>query len=84
MYKINSHLSKTKRILLVTDENLYSLNLNLSLALKMPLRSISKLTLIRNSSAVLVFHPTTSKDFLIETMKRTELLVYLLNQFDRL
>jgi hypothetical protein len=40
MYKINSHLSKTKRILLVTDQTLYSLNLNLSLALKIPLKNI--------------------------------------------
>ena len=57
MYKINSHLSKTKRILLVTEKNLYSLSLNLSLVMKLPLDRLQRVTLIRNSSAALVMHP---------------------------
>lgn len=79
MYKINSHFSKTKRILIVTEQNFYSVNLNLSLVLRIPLAHIQRITLIRNSSAVLVIHPKETKDLVLETMKRTELIVYLLN-----
>lgn len=85
MYKINSHLSKTKRILIVTDLNIYSVNLNLTLVMKIPLKILAKITIIKNSSAVLVLHPKdTVKDLVLETMKRTELIVYLINQYDRL
>ena len=69
---------------MVTEENLYSIRLNLTLALKIPLKNILKMTIIRNSSAVLAIHPNGKTDFLLETMKRTELIVYLVNQFDRL
>jgi Unconventional myosin tail, actin- and lipid-binding len=84
MYKINSTLSKTKRILIITAENLYSVNLNLTLARRIPLGLIAKMTIIRNSSAILVIHPVGGKDFLLESMKRTELIMFLVNQCDNL
>lgn len=37
MYKINSKLNKTKRILIVTDMNMYSVNLNLQIVMRIPL-----------------------------------------------
>ncbi len=84
MYKINSRLSKTKKILLVTEANIYSVTLGLKLVDKVALRDLAKITLIRNSSAVLVLHGVQGRDLVMETMKRTELIVYLINQYDRL
>lgn len=85
MYKITSKLGKAKRILLITDQNMYSLYLNLTLALKIPLGNLSRITIVRNSSAILCLHTLSgTKDFLLESLKRTELIVYLINQMDRL
>ena len=85
MYKITSKLAKTKRILLVTDQNIYALYLNLTLALKIPLAILSRITIIRNSSAILCLHAISgNRDFLLESLKRTELIVYLINQMDKL
>ena len=56
MYKITSKLAKSKRILLVTDQNIYSLYLNMTLALKIPLKNLTRITIIRNSSAILCLH----------------------------
>lgn len=58
--------------------------MNLSLALRIPITNIVKLTLIRNSSAVLVIHPAEGKDLILETMKRTEFIIYLISIFDKL
>ncbi len=85
MYKITSKLGKAKRILLITDQNMYSLYLNLTLALKIPLGNLSRITIVRNSSAILCLHTSSgTRDFLLESLKRTELIVYLINQMDRL
>jgi len=88
MYKITSKLAKAKRILLVTDQSIYSLYLNMTLQLKIPLSNLSRITIIRNSSAILCLHTQSGEkkelDFLLESLKRTELIVYLINQMDRL
>ena len=80
MYKINSHYSKNKRLLIVTETKIYSAHLNLSLVVRIPIKGLQKVTLIKNSSAVMVLHAEgTTKDLIMETMKRTELIVYLIN-----
>ena len=85
MYKITSKLAKAKRILLVTDQNIYALYLNMTLAIKIPLSILSRITIIRNSSAILCLHSISgNRDLLLESLKRTELIVYLINQMDRL
>ncbi len=56
MYKINSKLNKTKRIIFVTKKNLYQLSLNLSLMVKIPIHEITGITLIKSSSAMLALH----------------------------
>lgn len=82
MYKIDSKLNKTKRIIIVTETNLYQLSLNLSLIVKIPVKDISSITIIKSSSAVLALHVNQSFDFLMETIRRTELLLYLINICD--
>lgn len=82
MYKIDSHLNKTKRILFATQNNVYQLSLNLSLVVKIPIKDITGMTLIRTSSAMLAIHVSKAYDFLMETMRRTELIVFLINIFD--
>jgi hypothetical protein len=52
--------------------------------MRIPLKQLARITLIKNSSAVMVLHPKETKDLVLETMKRTELIVYLINQYDRL
>lgn len=82
MYKIDSSLNKTKRILIATQQNVYQLSINLSLIVKIPIKDISGITLIKTSSAMLAIHVNKNYDFLIETIRRTELIVFLINIFD--
>ena len=82
MYKIDSHLNKTKRILMATQQNVYQLSLNLSLIVKIPIKDISGITLIKTSSAMLAIHVSKSYDFLMETIRRTELVVFLISMAD--
>ena len=56
MYKIDSRLNKTKRIMLVTQQALYQLSLNLSLVVRIPIHEISGMTLIKSSSAMMAIH----------------------------
>ncbi len=57
MYKITSKLQKSKRIVIVTDKNIYSLYLNMTLSWKLPLAKVKRITIIKNSSAMFVIHP---------------------------
>ena len=85
MYQINEKLKKIKRILFATEENLYFLKKSdLGLIIRIPLKSLQKLTLIRSCSAILslTYNNSTDdamppQDFLIETLKRTELIFYI-------
>ncbi len=82
MYKIDSRLNKTKRILLVTQSNVFQLSLNLSLIVKIPIKDITGITLIKTTSAMLAIHANKSYDFLMETIRRTELIIFLINITD--
>ena len=82
MYKIDSRLNRTKRILLVTEKNMYQLSLHLSLVVKIPLHEIKGMTLIKNSSAMMAIHVNNVQDFLLETLRRTELIIFIANIFD--
>jgi hypothetical protein len=75
-------MNKHKRIILVTEGYIYQLSLNLSLVVKIPIKDIGAITLIKSSSAVLALHVSQSFDFLLETIRRTELILFLINIFD--
>lgn len=75
-------MNKSKRILLVTETCLYQLSLNLSLVVKINIKDIKAITLIKSSSAVMAIHVNQSFDFLMETIRRTELILFLINVCD--
>lgn len=86
-YQINDKLKKSKRLILITEESLFCLRNNryLTLLLRIPLKYIVKMTLIRKSSALMCISFTNSSDntgfssdFLIETLKRTEMIFFIL------
>lgn len=88
MYQISSNLKKSKRILLVTEESLYCLKReSLKIVVRIKLKNLTKMTIIRNSSAVLALSTVNDEDikssqpmeFLMETLKRTELIFYIVN-----
>lgn len=49
---------------------------------KIPIRDITGMTLIKTSSAMFAIHVNKSYDFLMETMRRTELIIFIINAFD--
>ena len=83
MYKIDSNLHRTKRILLITEKSVFQLNLNLSLVIKIPIKEITGITLIKSSSAMIAIHASNFSDSLLETLRRTELIIFVINIFDR-
>lgn len=86
MYQIDSKMNKTKRLLVVTEHNFYCLRENFSTKLKIELKNINKVFLIKTNSSVVALSQAKDSsnevDILIETVKRTELFFFILNQFE--
>jgi len=84
--QIDSKMSKTKRILVVTEQNLYCLRENFSTKLQLALKNVTKMFLIKNNSSVMALSQARDQsnevDILIESVKRTELLFFILNQME--
>jgi hypothetical protein len=84
--QIDSKMNKTKRLLLVTETSLYCLRENFSTKVRIELKNISKVFLIKANSSVLALSQAQEKsnevDILLETVKRTELFFFILNQFE--
>lgn len=51
--QIDSKMSKTKRILVVTEQNLYCLRENFTTKLQLALKNVTKMFLIKNNSSVM-------------------------------
>lgn len=75
-------MNKERRILLITEQALYQLSLNLSVIVRVPLKDIRAMTLIRSSSAIMAIHVEGSFDYLLETVRRTELVIFLITSMD--
>lgn len=71
---------------MVTEQNLYCLRENFTTKLQLGLKSISKMFLIKTNSSVMALSQARDQsnevDILIESVKRTELLFYILNQIE--
>jgi len=52
------------------------------LIVKIPIKDITGITLIKTSSAMLAIHVNRNYDFLMETIRRTEFIVFLINITD--
>ena len=76
-------MSKTKRFLVVTEQNLYCLRENFSTKMQIGLKNITKIFLIKTNSSVMALSQARDQsnevDILIESVKRTELLFFILN-----
>jgi hypothetical protein len=54
----------------------------LSLLIKVPVKDVKSITIIKSSSAVFAIQLQNAADFLIESVRRTEFLLFLINLFD--
>lgn len=89
IFVINAKLKKEKRILIITETGtLYILSRNrLRLIFRIPLTDLKKLTLIKSSSALVqlsyVLKGGEGNRVLVETLKRTEFIVFVTRLADR-
>jgi hypothetical protein len=81
--KLSSTISAQKRIIMCTDDALYFLSENLAVLIRIPLVDIQIVTLIKKNSSIIAFHCPNSFDQLLEILRRTELVYFLLHVFDK-
>ena len=76
-------MRKTKRIMVVTQHTFYCLRENFSVKMKLEIKNISKVFLIKANSSLVAFSKSKESsnevDILIESVKRTELLFFMLD-----
>ena len=82
IYKIDTTFKKQKRKILVTPDAFYQLSKNFSVVYRVPLENIKALTLIKKSASLLAIHCPGTFDHLIEVVRRTELVMFLMHMFD--
>jgi len=61
---------------------MYQLSKNFSVVTRVPLENIKGMTLIKKSATVIAIHCPGSFDHLIEIIRRTELVMFLMHMFD--
>ena len=84
MYRFNSKFKKSKRILLVTDQSLYCLSRHkVRVEARISLKYLTKISLIKNSSALMQLTYEESEELPMETLKRTELVYFVVRQADK-
>lgn len=81
--KIDTNYNKNKRILVITTDALYQLSKNLSVLVRVPLIDIKSITMIKKSSTLCAIHCPGSFDHLVEMMRRTEFIMFLIHVFDK-
>jgi hypothetical protein len=78
-YQVTNKLKREKRIIFATEMTLYCLSRNrLRLIARMPLNSLTQINLLKGSTALMQLTPTTKVTLTIETLKRTELLLFIM------
>jgi hypothetical protein len=82
IYKIDTSYKKHKRTVLVTSHAFYQLSKNFSVVYRVPLESIKALTLIKKSASVIAIHCPDSFDHLIEVVRRTEFVMFIMHMCD--
>ena len=82
IYKIDTSFKKNKRKILITSGAMYQLSKNFSVVSRVPLETIKGITLIKKSASVMAIHCPESFDHLIEIVRRTEMVMFLMHMFD--
>jgi hypothetical protein len=82
IFKIDTSFKKHKRKILITKGGVYQLSKNFSVVNRIPLEHIKGLTLIKKSATVIAIHCPGSFDHLIEIIRRTEMVMFLMHMFD--
>ena len=77
--KIDTQFEKHKRILVVTPDRLFQLSKTLSVMVKVKLKEIKGLTIIKKNASLIAIHCPGSYDHLIEIVRRSEFIVFLLH-----
>lgn len=80
--KIDTAYNKHKRKIMITSAALYQLSKNFSVVVRVPLENIKGLTLIKKSATVMAIHCPSSFDHLIEIVRRTEIVMFLMHMFE--
>jgi len=83
MYRINSKEKRERRVLFITSEALYSLRprKGYSVIRRIPLEKIYRITVSKSSAGLCAIHVHKDYDYLIDTYKRLNLLLFLQNVF---
>ena len=68
---------------MVTEKHLYHISMNISLILQIALKDIQGITVIKTSSSVFVLHLKSGFEVLMETIRRTELIIFIISMFDK-
>ena len=55
----------------------------MGLIIQIPLKDITGITVIKTSSSVFVLHVANRFDFLMETIRRTELIIFIITMLDK-
>lgn len=80
VFKIDSkNFEKHKRFLIITKDTFYQLSKSLSVVLMLKLSEIKGITIIKKSMNLIVIHCPNSFDHLIEIVRRSEMVVFLLH-----
>jgi hypothetical protein len=83
IHKYKVDLQKMRVILLITDNNLYTLQVNDYKVINcFPLNDLFNILTIVSNSSVFALNFKTSKALMLETIRRTEVLIYLINNAD--
>lgn len=80
--KIDTDFKEHKRKIMITRSAVYQLSKNFSVVNRVPLETIKGMTLIKKSATLLAIHCPGSYDHLIEIIRRTELVMFLMHMFD--
>lgn len=84
MYRFNSKVKKSKKIALVTEQTFFCLSRHrLNVEARIPLTKISKISLIKNSAALMQLSYEQGQDLPLETLMRTELIYFIVRQAEK-
>ena len=83
MYKFDAHMEKHRVIMLMTDSSMYLLSLkNYSVINHVKLKELKSILLIESNANIFAFNFVEHFDLLMESVRRTEMVIYLVNNAD--
>eukprot|EP00345_Euplotes_harpa_P013140 CAMPEP_0168336348 /NCGR_PEP_ID=MMETSP0213-20121227/11485_1 /TAXON_ID=151035 /ORGANISM="Euplotes harpa, Strain FSP1.4" /LENGTH=296 /DNA_ID=CAMNT_0008341517 /DNA_START=102 /DNA_END=988 /DNA_ORIENTATION=+ len=80
--KVDVGFKEHKRKIMITSAAMYQLSKNFSVVNRVPLESIKGITMIKKSATLMAIHCPGSYDHLIEIIRRTEMVMFLMHMID--